>query len=228
MPGGKVLLVAIAWFLLFITLNGGTPGRDYAGFIIVADCRKPPKDNVSLIQENLKLIAVSPSFNNAKEIHTRRIGDKFITVTEEDGNKLEETKMTDLEVNEFSQQWEKDWTEGEDVDCLFATKFYRRTGKVIENQVKIRKTTKSGHELKETLVHQYTHQIGHRYITVTEVDGVKIVDTQMTEQELKEFTEEWEKKWTSWTKARYPGNLAGIVLGTFIIAACLLEILFMP
>jgi hypothetical protein len=79
---------------------------------VVTTTHKLTKGDVLLVEEKKEILISTTSGKKLKEIHvhTRRIGNKSVTVTEEDGNKMEETQMTAEELKEFSEQWENEWT----------------------------------------------------------------------------------------------------------------------
>jgi hypothetical protein len=79
---------------------------------VVTTTHKLIKDDVTFTEEKKETIITTPSGSKLKEIHvhTRRIGDKAFVVETEDGNKSEETEMSDDDLKEFHKQWKREWT----------------------------------------------------------------------------------------------------------------------
>jgi hypothetical protein len=114
-------------------------------------------------------------------------------VAEEDGNKVEEAQLSAQWSKDFSELWDKEWVAGEEVDSSVMTVIQRRKGNLIEAKVDS-VYSKSG--LKSKVIHGHIRCIGSKAVSTMTEEGVTILEeTQMGEQELKDFSEQWEKEW---------------------------------
>jgi hypothetical protein len=79
---------------------------------MVTTTHKLIKGDVTFTEEKKETIITTPSGSQLKEIdvHSRQIGDKSFVVSIEDGNKSETTNMSDDDLEEFHEQWNREWT----------------------------------------------------------------------------------------------------------------------
>ena len=66
--------------------------------------------DVAMVEEKKSTIVTeleSGKFIEKIECHTRRIGDKVVTVTKKNGDRVEETDLSADELKQFNDQWKK-------------------------------------------------------------------------------------------------------------------------